>query len=386
MTQSNVGSPATNRPAPETKGIVALAGMLDFGASAGGYVALSRNGFMRNPVAHRCVRLVAETAAAVPWLLYEGEAEHDAHPALELLARPNPRQPGAAFMEAIYGHLMLAGDAFVEAIAQDGDPRELYCIRPDRVEIETDARGWPGAYMVRDAATKRRIRLGEGAPTVLHLALFHPLDDLRGHAPAEAALGALDVLNAASRWNKALLENAARPSGALVYAPREGGNMSTDQFDRLKAELETGYQGAINAGRPMLLEGGLDWKAMSLSPQEMDFQEARNGAAREIALAFGVPPMLLGIPGDNTYANYAEANRAFLRLTVLPLVSRTAAALGNWLGEWFDAPLRLGFDADAVPGLSTEREALWSRLQDAAFLSRDEKRAAVGYPPEGDAT
>ena len=383
MTHRNAGPPANTRRAPETKGVIALAGMLDFGASAGGYVALSRNGFMRNPVAHRCVRLVAEPAAAVPWLLFEGEAEHDAHPALDLLGRPNPRQPGAALLEAIYGHLLLAGDAFVETVSQEGEPREIYAIRPDRVEIETDARGWPAAYVVRQAASKRRIAVGDGPASILHLALFHPLDDLRGHAPAEAALGALDVLNAANRWNKALLENAARPSGALVYAPREGGNMTTDQFDRLKAELESGYQGAINAGRPMLLEGGLDWKAMSLSPQEMDFQEARNGAAREIALAFGVPPMLLGIPGDNTYANYAEANRALLRLTVLPLVARTSAALGHWLGEWFGAPLRLTYDADAIPGLSTEREALWSRLGEANFLSRDEKRVAVGYPPDG---
>ena len=381
MTHCNAGPPANTRRAPETKGVIALAGMLDFGASAGGYVALARNGFMRNPVAHRCVRLVAETAASIPWLLFEGEAEHDTHPALDLLARPNPRQPGPALMEAVYGHLLLAGDAFVEMVAQEDVPREAYALRPDRVEVETDPRGWPGAFIVRRGTGKRRIAAGDRAPLVLHLALFNPLDDLRGHAPAEAALGALDVLNAANRWNKALLENAARPSGALVYAPREGGNMTTDQFDRLKAELESGYQGAINAGRPMLLEGGLDWKAMSLSPQEMDFQEARNGAAREIALAFGVPPMLLGIPGDNTYANYAEANRAFLRLTVLPLVARTAAALGNWLGEWFDAPLRLTFDADAVPGLSAEREALWSRVGDAEFLTRDEKRQAVGYPP-----
>jgi phage portal protein BeeE len=65
----------------------------------------------------------------------------------------------------------------------------------------------------------------------------------------------------------------------------------------------------------------------------MDFIEAKNAASRDIALAFGVPPMLLGIPGDNTYANYAEANRAFYRLTVLPLVNRTADAFAGWLGE-----------------------------------------------------
>ena len=372
-------------PTLETKsGIIALHGVLDGGPPAGGFLAAARTGYMRNPVVHRSVRLIAETAAAVPWLLYEDEAEHERHPLLDLLAKPNSHQPGAGLMETVYGHSLLDGNAFLEAVTLDGAPRELHALRPDRVEVESDARGWPESYSVRTGSGRRRLPLGEGVPPVLHLALFHPLDDARGLAPIEAALGALDVHNAANRWNKALLENAARPSGALVYAPKEGGNLTSDQFDRLKVELESGYAGATNAGRPMLLEGGLDWKAMSLSPQEMDFIEAKNGAARDIALAFGVPPMLLGVPGDATYANYAEANRAFLRQTVLPLVARTAAALGNWLGTAWDGPLRLTYDADAVPGLADEREAMWARLDRASFLSRDEKRAAVGYPPLGD--
>ncbi len=86
-----------------------------------------------------------------------------------------------------------------------------------------------------------------------------------------------------------MLDNAARPSGALVYTSRDG-HLSGEQYERLKAELETGFQGATNAGRPLLLEGGLDWKSMSLSPKDMDFIEARHVAAREIALALGVPP------------------------------------------------------------------------------------------------
>jgi HK97 family phage portal protein len=76
--------------------------------------------------------------------------------------------------------------------------------------------------------------------------------------------------------------------------------LSEAQFGRLKSELEVTYSGSRNAGRPLLLEFGLDWKAMSLSPKDMDFLQAKHAAAREIALAFGVPPMLLGIPGDNT--------------------------------------------------------------------------------------
>jgi phage portal protein BeeE len=271
---------------------------------------------------------------------------------------------------------------------------ELHLLRPDRVTVLTDARGWPIALEYREGGVRRKISLGSlsGPPSTsspsagsggegsgLQLSLFHPIDDHYGFPPLEAALIALDTHNAAGRWNKALLENSARPSGALVYAPKEGGSLSDEQFDRLKTEMEEGYSGAMPAGRPLLLEGGLDWKAMSLTPKDMDFIEAKNSASRDIALAFGVPPMLLGIPGDNTYANYQEANRAFYRLTILPLVARTAKELSAWLGPVFGEELRLWFDADQIEGLAGERDALWARVGAASFLSDDEKREAVGY-------
>jgi HK97 family phage portal protein len=227
-----------------------------------------------------------------------------------------------------------------------------------------------GSETVRFAAR------GEERPPILHLTLFHPTDDHYGLSPMEAAATALDIHNAAGAWNKALLDNAARPSGALVV----GAAALTDaQFDRLKEELEASYQGALNAGRPLLLEGGLDWKPLSLSPRDMDFVEAKAAAAREIALAFGVPPLLLGLAGDNTHANYAEANRAFYRQTVIPLARRTADALAAWLAPAFGGGLALEPDLDAVEALADERESLWRRVSAAPFLSDDEKREAVGY-------
>lgn len=346
------------------------------------YAALAREGFMRNPVVHRCVRMVAEAAAAVPWLLYEGPVEHDAHPMLDLMTAPNPGVAGGPFFETLYGYLLLSGNAYVERIEGAGGARELHLLRPDRVTVEADGAGWPVALAYRTGTDKRLIPLeGAGGPQALHLKLFHPVDDHYGYPPLEAASMALDIHNAAGRWNKALLDNSARPSGALVYAPKDGGNLTEEQFERLKSELEEGYTGAIRAGRPLLLEGGLDWKAMGLSPRDMDFIEAKNAASRDIALAFGVPPMLLGIPGDNTYANYAEANRAFYRLTVLPLIDRTARAFSAWLGPLYGGDLKLVHDLDRIDGLSAERDALWSRLEGAAFLTDDEKREAVGYPP-----
>jgi HK97 family phage portal protein len=145
--------------------------------------------------------------------------------------------------------------------------------------------------------------------------------------------------------------------------------------------LEEGYSGAHRAGRPLLLEGGLDWKAMGYSPRDMDFMQAKNGASRDIALAFGVPPMLLGIPGDNTYSNYREANRAFWRQTILPLLGRTCDAMSHWFSGHLGEELRIDFDADRIEGLALEREALWKRIGNADFLEEDEKRRAVGYGP-----
>jgi len=345
------------------------------------YAALAREGFAKNPVVYRSIRLICEAAASVPLLLYQGTDELSEHPLLDLLARPNTQESGPDFLEAVYGHLLAAGNAYLEQVPVDGRPRELYALRPDRVKVVPGSSGWPVAfdYQVVGRTVRLAAEAEDGIAPVRHLKLFHPLNDHYGFAPLEAAQMSLDIHNAASGWNKALLDNAARPSGALVYGAGEASNLSEDQFDRLKAELEENYQGARNAGRPLLLEGGLDWKPMGLSPRDMDFIEARNQAAREIALAFGVPPMLLGIPGDATYANYQEANRAFWRQTVLPLVRRTAMTLSAWLGPAWGDGLRLAADLDTVEALSAEREALWRRVGAASFLTEDERREAVGY-------
>lgn len=377
--------PADGKTVPESRKMaegfmaVAVQGGQAFW-SGRSYAALAREGFMKNPVAHRAARMVAETSASVSWLVYDGDEELADHPLLALMSQPSAHMGGPDFFEALYGHLMLSGNAYIEPLVVGGRLREMHLLRPDRVSIVEGADGWPVAYEYRaEGRAARRIAAERDGLGLLHLKLFHPLDDRLGFAPLASAGAALDLHNAASQWNKRLLDNSARPSGALVYQPKEGGNLSTEQYERLKRELEEGYQGAMNAGRPLLLEGGLDWKAMGLSPRDMDFLEARNGAARDIALSLGVPPMLIGIPGDNTYANYQEANRAFYRLTVLPLVYRTAARLCGWLAPVFGGGLRLEPDLDRIAGLAGERDALWSRIGAASFLSDEEKREAVGY-------
>ena len=344
--------------------------------------SLSRDGFMRNPVVYRCIRLISEAAASMPWLLYKGENEQQDHPLLKLLNQPNLQFAGPQFMETLYGHLLISGNAFIKLNSIGDEPREIHLLRPDQVKVINDSTGWPIAYEYGVGSNRQRFDIDPvNGCCVLHLRLFNPLDDQNGMPPLHAAHMALNIHNSASIWNKALLDNSARPSGALVYTSSDRPNMSEEQFDRLKLELEEGYSGASKAGRPMLLEGGLDWKAMGFSPKDMDFIEAKNSAARDIALAFGVPPMLLGIPGDNTYANYKEANKAFWRQTVQPFVNRTSCSIGGWLGPFFENGLRLAVDYDQVDALASDRVALWQRLQESDFLTNDEKRVAAGYSP-----
>lgn len=345
------------------------------------FVAFAREGMMQNPIVYRAVRMISESAASIPLLLYEGEEEVESHPLLDLLRRPGGGRTTADLLEAWYGYLLVAGNAYVEAVATGNRIVELHVLRPDRMRVIPGQDGWPEAfeYSVGD----RRVLVGgeilPGVNRILHVKFFHPINDHYGLSPIEAAATAIDLHNSASRWNKALLDNSARPSGALVYA--SNAHLTDEQFKRLKTELESSFQGARNAGRPLLLEGGLDWKAMSLTPRDMDFMEARYAAAREIALALGVPPMLLGIPGDNTYANFQEANRTFWRQTVLPLVNRTAKSIAAWLGPVWNDRIELRPDLDAIEALSSEREALWVRVERASFLTLNEKRAAVGYGP-----
>lgn len=294
-------------------------------------------------IVHRCVRLIAEGAAAIPFQ----SAHRDV---LTLLSRPNPDQSGPELWENLYGYLQLAGNAYLELIQPPAGPAGLYGLRPDRMQVKLDSEGWPNAWEYRAGRTKRVFeRDGRtGRSPVFHIKLFHPGDDVYGLSPLRPAGRAMVLHSAITQWAQSLVDNAARPSGALILSGPEG-RLNPDQFDRLKAELAEIYGGAANAGRPLLLEGGLDWKPMGLSPAEMDFSGARQEAARDMALALGVPPLLLGLPGDNTYANYREANLAFTRQTLIPLVRKMAAALTVWLAPWYGEDLEIRPRLEVLP-------------------------------------
>lgn len=344
-------------------------------------------GYRRNVIAHRAVSMIATAAASVPWRLTERRARSnrviEAHPLLTLLNKPNPLQGGTELCEALYAYRLIAGNAYLHAIGPKGGvPLELHMLRPDRVQVIPGQGGIPKAY--RYSIDTRSVDIPVDAITgqsrILHLKTFHPLDDWYGMSPVEAAAYSIDQHNQCGAWNQALLQNGARPSGALMVKAGDGqpGTLTETQYSRLKSQLDSQFSGSENAGRPLLLEGGLEWKEMSLSPKDMDFIGIKHSSARDIALAFGVSPQLLGIPGDNTYANLKEARVALWEQTILPLLDNVTDALNNWLVPMFDSNLTLDLDHDAIPIFAEKRDAYWERISNADFLTADEKRKLLG--------
>jgi HK97 family phage portal protein len=359
------------RPAKTHVQLARAYGTSSLGSWPSSYEAQLREGYLNNAIAQRAVRLVAEGVASVPLNSSDTSDGRTAAAALKLVKETSA---GQGLMETVAAHVLLHGNAYIEIMrGDDGAPVELYALRPERVSVEADTRGWPMAFLYKAGQATTRMAV----ENVIHIRTMHPLDDHYGLGCLGAASGAVAIHNAAAKWNKALLDNAARPSGALTYDTGDAGALSGEQFDRLRAELDASFAGAVNAGRPMLLEGGLKWQALSLSPADMDFVGLKDSAAREIALAFGVPPMLLGLPGDATYANYREANKALWRQAILPLSGKILGALAQGLSGAFPG-LMLDIDLEHITALAEDRERLWSQVSAADFLTVEEKRAAVG--------
>lgn len=346
------------------------------------YKQLADEAYVKNVIANQSINKIGEAVGSVKWTAWRGDSEVIQSPLLDLIRQPNPKQSYAELAMAKVGYKLLSGNSYDERIMVGGVPKELYTLRPDRMTVTVDASGQVAKFTYK-VNGKEAAWTGADVADILHSKQFHPTNDIYGLGAVEPGAFAIDQNNEGMAWMQALIQNSARPSGALVMKDTNG-SLGEEQFNRLKAQIEEQYSGPSNAGRPMLLEGGLDWKSMGLSPTDMGIIEANNAAARNIALAFGVPPQLLGIPGDNTYSNYQEARLAFWEDTVIPMAQAIGEEWSRWLGPLFGG-LTLRPDFDHVPAVADKRKSMFEMAQKATFLSLDERRELAGFEPVGPA-
>lgn len=359
------------------------------------YESFAREAYCINPIAHRCVKLIAQNCASPPWLLYgKGDQEIDEHPLLDLLTKPNPMNGGAEFWEAFYAFLMLAGNSYIEYVRPRGkSTAELWALRPDRMSVIAGPYGTPSAYRyeVNGQRIDWQVDPRTGKADVLHVREFNPLNDWYGLSRVEPSAYGVDRHNAAAQHNKALLDNGARPSGALVFKPvGTGENMQSAPEEVVKEaeeRLQERYSGPANAGRPMVFGGNVEWEQMGLTPKDQDFGQGKDDAARDICSGFGVPYLLL-VRGDATYNNVREAKLELWTGTCLHLIDRALDRLNAWLVPYYGEGLRLDIDRDAIDALEPlrqqKRESIVT-LFDKGIVTRNEAREALQYDewPDG---
>lgn len=342
-------------------------------------------GYQRCVIVARCIQLIARSISSIPIKVEVDEEEVEDHHVLALLKKPNIKQGRRSFMEQVVAFHQITGNSYIEVIKAGNEPKELWPWMPYQMSVAEPAKGMiPKGYVFDDGNPQHKraweVDMVSGECDLLHLKTFNPTDLWYGLSPIANCALAADQHNEANTWNMRMLQNTAVPPGALMSkAPLTDG-----QFNRLKSEIEASYTGSKNARRPMVLSGDITWQAMSLSPQEMDWLEGKNLSAREIAAGFGVPTQCIPIQGDQTFANYEQARLALWQDTVIPLAKSIYEDMSRWFSIMYGEDLCIELELDEIPALEPARKAKYDMVNNASFMTTNEKREAVGLEPVED--
>jgi len=356
------------------------------------YDELVKEGYENNAIAFRCINEISQGAAGVKLKLFRGKVNVEDHPLLDLLERPSPTKGYVELFESLYCHLLLSGNSYlIGSGSENGVPEELYCLRPDRMKITPGQSNLPASYSYSVGGTvisQYNVDQVTGASAVKHFKLFHPKSDYLGMSPLVAAASNIDSHNLTNRHNVSLLQNGARPSGAIVFKPKDetgtSVQLSDTQRSQIIKDMEDRFAGTNNAGRPMLLEGDFNFQQMGMSPKDMDFSVLKKMAAIDIALCFGVPAQLVGIPDAQTYNNMPEARLALYEETIIPILRRIQSDLNEWLTPQFGDGLKLEYDIDSIPAMAESRKRVFDSVVqgvNSGILTRNEARSKLGFDP-----
>lgn len=345
-----------------------------------------REGYGENLNVYTNVQKLATAAKAVPWDVKteqrDGELEdtNPDHPVRRLLDRPNPWHTWQYLVEHFIGSLILTGDAYAILNGPTGGPpREILPLPPHQVKPETGrgANAGPTSYKLQHAGREETLDVED----VVHVWSWSPTDMFDGQGAIEPSAIDVDLLTQFRKWNRALTMNGAQPS--LVAWAEE--RLSDTQYQRLLNQLKEDQAGAANAGDILLLEELAGVDTGSFNPQEMNWVEGMREERRDLAVAMGVPPELVGDPEVKTYNNAKRAQLAIYQQKVFPMLKQVAQILQQKLRAFPDlGDVVVQVNKEDTPAVQEQRrETMDALVQGVRFgiLTPNEARDMLGMEP-----
>ena len=334
-----------------------------FGGSAAGKRVNERSAMQMTAV-YSCVRILAEAVAGLPLHLYRykedgGKEKALDHPLYLLLHdEPNPEMSSFVFRETLMTHLLLWGNAYAQIIRNGrGEVMALYPLMPDRMAVDRDDKGqlyYEYTTSADDAPISKGSIVRLKPSDVLHIPGLG-FDGLVGYSPIAMAKNAIGLAIATEDYGSKFFANGAQPSGVLEHP----GTIKDPQ--RVRDSWMSQFGGSANSNKIAVLEEGLKYTPISISPEQAQFLETRKFQINEIARIFRVPPHMVGDLEKSSFSNIEQQSLEFVKYTLEP-----------WLVRWEQSIQRTLFSAD-------EKKRYFVRFNVEGLLRGDYASRMNGY-------
>ena len=280
---------------------------------------------MQMTAVYSCVRILSEAVASLPLHLYKydgsgGKEKAVEHPLYRLLHdEPNPEMTSLVFRETLMTHLLLWGNGYAQIIRNGrGEVIALYPLMPDRMEVDRDEKGqiyYQYTRVAEDAPTMKGQTVILGPTDVLHIPGLG-FDGLVGYSPIAMAKNAIGLAIAAEEYGAKFYANGATPSGVLEHP-----GVIKDP-SRVRESWMNTFGGSANSNKVAVLEEGMKYTPISISPDQAQFLETRKFQVNEIARIFRVPPHMIGDLEKSSFNNIEQQSLEFVKYTLDPWVCR----------------------------------------------------------------
>jgi len=337
---------------------------------------------MQMTAVYSCVRILSEAVAGLPLNVYRyndsgGKEKALKHPLYRLLHdEPNPEMTSFAFRETLMSHLLLWGNAYAQVIRNArGEVIALYPLMPDKMTVDRDNNGrlfylyQRGAEDAKAVGNDRRVYLPSS--DVLHIPGLG-FDGLIGYSPIAMAKNAIGLAIATEEYGAKFFANGAAPSGVLEHP----GTIKDPQ--RVRDSWNAAYQGSANAHKIAVLEEGMKYTPIGISPEQAQFLETRKFQINEIARIFRVPPHMLADLEKSSFSNIEQQSLEFVKYTLDPWVVRWEQSMCRILLSESEKPayfikfnvdgLLRGDYASRMTGYATARQNGWMSANDIREL------------------